>query len=127
MQRLSPKSLKEYRCEALLQQGNLSPLTGRVIVNPVVDHDHQTGSVRAVLDLWENAVLGRLENWSARIGNGVEPIAFLRACADYIEKHKLKPNDLKYPTYRTEEEKRERRNKKARLVRKAKKANTLTK
>jgi len=126
MQRLTAKSLKEYRTQAMMEQYTLSPLTGRVITDPVLDHDHQTGSVRAVLDRWENGVLGRLENWSARIGNGVDPIAFLRTCADYIEQHKLKPNDLKYPTHRTEEEKRERRNKKARKARKAKKATTST-
>lgn len=125
MQRLNAKSLKEYRSQAMGEQGNLSPLTGRVITDPVLDHDHQNGSVRAVLDRWENGVLGRLENWSARIGNGADPIVFLRACADYIEQHKLKPSDLKYTTYRTEEEKREKRNKKARKARAAKKAITL--
>jgi hypothetical protein len=108
----------------LEDQADLSPITGRVITDPVLDHDHQTGSVRAVLDRWENSVLGRLENWSRRIGNGQDPIVFLRACADYIERHKLHPLPLKYPTYRTEEEKRDKRNKKAKKTRDAKKAST---
>ncbi|APU00314.1 endonuclease VII [Ralstonia phage RS-PII-1] len=99
------------------QQGNKSPLTGNEITDPVLDHCHKTGSIRAVLNRWENAVLGRLENWANRIGNGVEPIAFLRACADYIEHHKANPNPIQYPTHKTEAEKKELRAKKAREAR----------
>lgn len=107
------------------EQGNKSPLTDQEITDPVLDHDHDTGSVRAVLNRWENAVLGRLENWSARIGKGVDPIAFLRKCADYIEFHKQFPADTKYPTYRTEAEKRDLRNKKARQARAKKRKESL--
>jgi hypothetical protein len=111
---LTSSTLGPFRKKLAAQQGNKSPLTGNDITDPVLDHDHKTGSVRAVLNRWENSVLGRLENWSARIGNGVEPIAFLRACADYIEKHKRDPNPITYPTHKTEAEKKELRAKKAR-------------
>lgn len=99
------------------EQNNSSPITGLPITDPVLDHDHETGSVRAVLNRWENSVLGRLENWAQRIGKGVDPITFMRKCADYIEFHKKFPADLKYPTFKTESEKRDLRNKKAREAR----------
>lgn len=103
----------------LAEQRGVSPLTGNEVTDPVVDHCHKTGRVRAVLNRWENSVLGRLENWSARIGNGVDPIKFLRACADYIEHHRSNPNEIIYPTFKTEAEKKELRADKARKARRA--------
>ncbi len=113
--------LKPQRSKMLREQSNRSPITGLEITDPVLDHDHQTGDIRAVLNRWENSVLGRLENWSRRIGRGVDPIQFLRGVADYIEHHKTYPSGIKYPTYKTEAEKRDARNKKAREARRKQK------
>jgi len=101
----------------LKEQGGVSPITKLPVTDPVLDHCHKTGYLRAVLNRWENAVLGRIENWAARLGGGVDPIAFLRAVADYLEHHQKYPTGIYHPTHRTEAEKKELRNKRARDAR----------
>jgi hypothetical protein len=83
----------------------------------VVDHCHKSGMVRAVLPRWVNACLGKVENWAGRVGNGIDPVEFLRGCADYIDFHRTYPSGTYYPTHKTEAEKRELRNKRARQAR----------
>lgn len=114
MKRLTASMLKPKRAQMLKEQGGISPITGLAVTDPVLDHCHKTGNIRAVLNRWENAVLGRLENWAARLGGGVDPIKFLRAVADYLEHHAKYPVGILHPTHRTEEEKRQLRNKRAR-------------
>jgi hypothetical protein len=109
------------------QQQNVSPLSGRELHDPVLDHCHKTGSVRAVINRWENGVLGRLENWSGRIGQGIDPIGFLRACADYLAYHRDNPNPVQYPTHKTEAEKKELRATKARAARRKARIETTLK
>ncbi|OZI20070.1 hypothetical protein CAL26_21180 [Bordetella genomosp. 9] len=106
--------LKPKRAQMLKEQGGVSPITGLEITDPVLDHCHTTGNIRAVLNRWENAVLGRLENWASRLGKGIDPIRFLRGVADYLEFHRTYPTGILHPTHRTESEKRELRNKRAR-------------
>lgn len=103
----------------LAEQKNISPLTGNKIDkdSAVLDHCHATGGIRAVLNRWENSVLGRLENWANRVGHGTDPVIFLRQCADYIEHHRDYPSNVLHPTYKTEDEKRLARNAKARKAR----------
>ncbi|CDL65179.1 DNA endonuclease VII-like protein [Burkholderia phage AMP1] len=68
-------------------------------------------------------MLGKVENWSNRIGRGVEPRTFLKNVLTYLVYHAENPSNLKYPTHKTEAEKRDARNRKARLARrKAKEA-----
>lgn len=83
----------------------------------VVDHDHATGDVRAVLCRWCNACLGKIENWSNRIGRGVDGKEFLRNTLEYLAFHEANPSGTKYPTYKTEREKQDLRNKRARIAR----------
>jgi hypothetical protein len=106
------------------EQADICPLCGGPLGDDIVlDHDHKTGDVRAVLHRWCNAVLGKIENWSYRVGQGVESQDFLRNTLDYLRVHRENPSNLKYPTYKTEDEKRLARNKKARVARrKAKEA-----
>lgn len=100
------------------EQKGICPITGQPLGDDVVlDHCHSTGMVRAVLPRWTNAVLGRLENWSNRLGGGVDPIKFLRGVADYIEFHQQYPSGVLHPTHKTEAEKRDLRNKRAREAR----------
>lgn len=117
MRRLTTSMLKPARLKQLATQGGKSPITGLPITDAVYDHCHRTGNCRAVLNRWENAVLGRLENWSARLGNGVDPIKFLRGVADYMEFHQQYPSGVLHPTHKTEVEKRDLRNKRARDAR----------
>lgn len=118
MRRLTASGLEPYRNKLLKEQNGLDPITGQTITDPVVDHDHSTGAVRAVLQRWNNGVLGRVENWAGRIGGGIDPVLYLRAVADYLEFHQKYPRDVTYHTHRTADEKRVLRNKRAVVRRK---------
>jgi len=124
VQRLTASMLKPVRLKLKREQQGLCPLCGLPLDKDIVlDHDHATGDVRAVLHRWCNSVLGRVENWSGRIGHGVNPHTFLTNTLAYLQTHKANPSGLKYPTFKTEAEKRERRNARARAARrKAKEA-----
>ena len=120
--RLPQSAIKPLREKLKSQQKNLCPITGNPLGDDIVlDHCHKTGYIRATLPRWVNATLGRVENWANRVGNGVDPVAFLRGCADYVEFHRKYPSGLLHPTYKTEEEKRLLRNKRARQARAKKK------
>jgi hypothetical protein len=88
----------------------------------VVDHDHGNGQVRAVLCRWCNSILGKIENWAGRIGQGIDPVAFIGAVHNYLGPNGPRKSVI-YPTHKTEDEKRLLKNKRARLARaKAKRA-----
>lgn len=63
------------------------PLFGMVEFIPVVDHDHKTGRIRAVLSNEANAMLGKIENfYQTRGANAVYRLpVVLRRMADYLE------------------------------------------
>jgi hypothetical protein len=112
--------LTPYRRKLTAEQHNICPLCeGTMTDDTVVDHDHKTGLIRASLCRWCNGVLGRLENWSARIGRGIDPIKFLGNTAAYLAKHRDFPGTVQYPTHKTEAEKRDARNAKVRKQRAA--------
>ncbi len=68
-----------------------------------------------------NALLGKVENNSARFG--VKNLsAFLHGAASYLQKHSTNITGLIHPTHKTDDEKRIARNKKAVLARAKKKA-----
>nr|WP_246641679.1 endonuclease domain-containing protein [Paraburkholderia edwinii] len=118
MRRLTASQLKPTRLKLAKEQGGVCPLCKLAMSeDTVVDHDHSTGDVRAVLCRWCNACLGKIENWSNRIGRGVDGKEFLRNTLEYLVFHEANPSGLKYPTYKTEAEKRDARNRKARLNR----------
>ncbi|WP_197419315.1 endonuclease domain-containing protein [Burkholderia sp. BDU5] len=122
---MTASQLKPTRLKLKKEQREICPLCDGPLGDDIVlDHDHATGDVRAVLCRWCNAVLGKVENWSNRIGRGVEPKTFLKNVLTYLAFHAENPSNIKYPTYKTEAEKRDARNRKARLARrKAKEAN----
>jgi len=116
--------IKPVRMKLARQQQGNCPLCGLPLGDDtVLDHDHATGDIRAVLHRWCNSVLGRVENWSGRIGHGVNPHTFLANTLAYLQHHAAHPSGLKHPTFKTDDEKRERRNARARVARrKAKEA-----
>lgn len=84
----------------------------------VLDHDHSTGAVRAVLHRGCNALLGKIENNYKRYG--VRSVAsFCQGVAGYLQRHITNQTGLLHPTYRTDEEKRLARNAAARKKRAA--------
>lgn len=86
----------------LEKQGNLDPITNLPIPDgqAVLDHDHKTQYVRAVLHRQSNAVLGKLENlWTRYLGWWYTGslVDFLRGCADYLEKEH--PKEYVHPKF----------------------------
>jgi len=96
------KDVQEVRQELLQKQKNIDPITKQVIPEKqaVLDHDHKTQFVRAVLSRQCNVVLGKLENmWTRYLSwwyTGTLP-EFLRGCADYLEKEQ--PQDYVHPAW----------------------------
>ena len=87
----NPKDVAKVRKELLVKQGRADALTGLVLLEEkaVLDHNHDTQFVRAVVDRQVNAALGKLENVWRRYLSTWYPYSlshFLRQCADYIEK-----------------------------------------
>lgn len=96
------------------------PLGSRAPLDPVLDHDHETGAVRGVLHRGCNSLLGKIENNAKRYG--VRNIAaFTNGVAGYLRKHMTNVTGYLHPTHKTPDEKRLLRNKRARIARAKKK------
>jgi hypothetical protein len=103
------------------EQGGRCAICQLPLSKPVLDHDHVTGAVRGTLHNGCNALLGKVENNYKRYGV-VNLAAFLAGTAAYLQKHQTNRTGYLHPTFRTEEQKRERRNTKARAARAARKS-----
>ena len=85
------KDIARVRQKLLKEQGNVDPLTMMEIPEgkAVLDHNHDTQYVRAVLHRQTNAALGKIENiWTRYLSywyNG-DLKSFLRQAATYLEK-----------------------------------------
>lgn len=118
MRRISTSELKVVRQQLMIAQGMKCAICQQPIniarqgQDPVLDHDHRTGAVRAVLHRSCNALLGKVENNSARFG--VRNIAaFCHGTAAYLQKHTTNITGLIHSTHLTDDEKRIKRNKQA--------------
>lgn len=85
------KDVQEVRNKLLKEQQGICSLTGLEIPSgqAVLDHNHDTQFVRAVLGRQTNAVLGKIENLEHRFLSWWYPHSystFLRAVADYLER-----------------------------------------
>lgn len=120
--KLKYSEVAEVRLRLLGQQGNRCAICKLPCSESeaVLDHDHKTGLVRAVLHRGCNSMLGKVENNHARYG--IKNLAaFLNGCAGYLQRHATASTTLIHPTHKTEEEKRLARNAKARKTRAANK------
>lgn len=63
------------------------PILGHENMIPVVDHDHKSGRIRAVISSEGNALIGKIENFhKSRCVHGEWDLPkVLRAIADYLE------------------------------------------
>lgn len=117
MQRLTTSQLKEVRQKLLVAQGGKcaicqGPVTTRQGQDAVLDHDHKTGAVRAVLHRSCNALLGKVENNQVRFGVR-DLAAFCHGTAKYLQLHMTNITGMIHSTHLTEDEKRIKRNKQA--------------
>jgi hypothetical protein len=115
MKQLKTKEVAECRTNMLQTQHSRCALCQLPCSaeQAVLDHDHSTGAIRAVLHRSCNALLGRLENNYRRFG--IQNLAaFCNGAAPYLQKHVTNVTGLLHPTHKTEEQKRDARNAKAR-------------
>jgi len=110
------KEVKEFRENLVVDQFYLCPLCGLKLTqdDAVLDHCHKTGLVRGAVHRGCNAMLGKIENASVRMGKmfsdeqfvSMAPSSWYYVTADY--------HDMPlHPTWRTQEEKRLSRNERA--------------
>lgn len=123
MRKLKTTEVASTRAALLEQQGGKCALCGLTCTDSeaVLDHDHATGLIRAVLHRGCNAMLGKVENNHKRYG--IKHLgAFLNGANRYMQFHAFDRTGLLHPTHKTPEEKRLARNAKARKTRATKKA-----
>lgn len=91
------KEIKPTREAMLLEQDGICPLCNTPILEGegALDHCHTNGNIRMVLHRWCNSILGRVENWSKRVGK-TDHLTFLKNTVEYLEKSHT---DLIHPTH----------------------------
>jgi len=85
MKYLTQNKIKDYRNE---NRPDFCPISGATMTNPALDHNHDTGMVRGVIDGEINAFVGRIENAYKRLSLEVrqKPLPeMLRAVASFLE------------------------------------------
>lgn len=127
--RLKQSQVAIVRAQLVEKQGNRCAIckgkfTAKHPRDPVLDHNHHTGAIRGVPCRACNSLLGPIENNAARFGV-LDIAAFASGVPAYLRTHAVNVTGLLHPTYKTEDEKRERRNKRARVARAAKKETPL--
>lgn len=132
MRKMKRSEMPAVRLELFKKQNGLCPITQRPLptlqsTNLCIDHDHDSGAVRAVLAKGVNGLEGKvlklLTSWGS-CRDKHEAIKILRGLADYWELHMTPQTDLIYHLHKTPEQKRLAVNKKARKRYAAKKKET---
>jgi len=105
VKKLKQSDIKKLREELLDQQGGQDPITGLPITDPVLDHDHDSGAVRCVLQREVNSFEGRVWNSYKRfirpLGASYEDV--LISLVEY--KSKDYSNNPIHPNHKTEKDK----------------------
>lgn len=96
MKILKQKDLKKFREK---HQTKLDHISQQVIVNPTLDHCHDTGYCRGVLDSSTNCFLGKVENAFKRYMKyqNLTLRDVLPRLVDYIEDYPLKSLEIMHP------------------------------
>lgn len=121
--KLKTAEVKPVRETLRIEQGHRCALCKLLLQadDAVLDHDHDTGAVRATLHRSCNALLGKVENNYRRYG--VQNLAaWAHGMPAYLTHHAVNRTGLLHPTHKTEDEKRLARNARARKARAARKA-----
>lgn len=107
MIKIRQRDIRDLRLQILQEQHNLCAICNEHldIKEAVLDHDHKTGYIRAVLHRGCNAFIGHIENNQAR--NRITPSrlqAILKNFLFYTSTHR----PIIHPTHKTPEERIER-------------------
>ena len=105
MRRLKHSEIKKYREKMLSEQGFKCGLSG-IDLTPdraVLDHNHEDGIIRKVLDRGVNCFLGKIENGMAI--NKITEEMLITIIENLLEYMRYK-TELIHPTHRTPEEKK---------------------
>jgi hypothetical protein len=105
LNRIKPKDIKPLREQMLVKQGGRCALCQEVIspTEAVLDHDHKSGLIRAVLHRGCNTYIGALENNLAR--NRITP-SRLEQILNNFWTYTQTLTDQYHPSHRTPEEKK---------------------
>lgn len=104
MTKIKTSEINGLRELLLEEQMDICPLCSLIITKDkaVLDHNHKTGHIRAVLHRGCNTMLGQIENNLKR--NGISnPLEFLIGCSHWIQNEP--DTGLIHPTHLTPEEK----------------------
>lgn len=107
--KLLSKEIKPTREKLQKQQRDQCPLCHRVLKDPCLDHDHQSGAIRAVLCRNCNRVEGKIFFW-ARL-TGKDPVEFVRNLAKYWLKHTENRHGLIHPLHGKPKKRKKRKKK----------------
>lgn len=120
MRRLKTTEVAPYRVHLLTKQGMRCALCQLPCPTDkaVLDHCHKTGLVRGTLHRNCNSLLGAIERGMVRYGV-TNLAAFGHGVSRYLSANETSNEPIFHPTWKTEEEKRERRNAMARKRRAA--------
>lgn len=101
--KIKHSEIAPLRLSLLEDQGYCCSLCGDICIeDAVLDHDHKTGLIRAVLHRGCNAMLGKLENNMARNKLDIERLArWAAAVVPYITKTHT---DLIHPRHKIKEQ-----------------------
>ena len=110
MHRIKQSEIKKYRLELVKAQDNRCTLCGGLFVpagvkEPVLDHDHVTGAIRAALCRNCNAMEGKVFNCARRSKGTGTPSEWLRRVCSYWKEHAINPRQVLHPSHKTKEEK----------------------
>lgn len=117
--RIKPSHLPQIKKQLLAAQNGVCPLCGRDItrlqsINQCVDHDHQSGMIRAVLCRQCNGAEGKIKNLAIRCVTTERYKEFIMKLAEYYRHHEEPRTNWLHHTHLSATEKRAQRNKKAR-------------
>jgi hypothetical protein len=130
--KLTTTEIAVVRGHLLAKQGFRCPLCNTSIKTGArgggcLDHDHDTGFVRAVLCRTCNGGEGKIRSLAMRYGGGKENhVEWLTRLTAYLALHSKPQSHYVHPTHLSDEEKRVKKNTKARTTR-AKANGTLVK
>lgn len=112
--KVSRKDLSAIKKELLLKQKAICPICKKSLIRTpprdrVVDHDHKTGVIRAVLHRgcngMEGKVLGSVTRWRGEMRYS-EIRKTLLALIDFWDKHQIPQTRYLHPSYKTDSQKR---------------------